>query len=251
MSTALSELPASVGELCAALAVGKGVEAVVIGGSRAAGTADNASDWDVGVYYRGDIDLAPLSRYGEVHPPGSWGRIMNGGAWLSLARMKVDVLLRDLDVALHWTAEAREGVYEVDALLGYLAGAPTYSLMAELALNRAVHGRVPSVGGYPEKLSRTGRRRWRSDAEFSLAHAQMRAARGDVTGAVGQAAKAVIEMAHSIACARGLWVLNEKQLLERSGLGDVHARFTRVPPSPPQLSAWLDELRAALMLAAR
>ena len=72
------------------------------GGSRAAGTADETSDWDVGVYYRDGLDLAPLARYGEVHPPGSWGRIMNGGAWLSLEGTKVDVLLRDLDVALYW-----------------------------------------------------------------------------------------------------------------------------------------------------
>src|SRR5262249_41332478 len=194
-----------------------------------------------GVYYRGDIDLAELGHFGEVHLPGSWGRIMNGGAWLSLAGMKVDVLLRDLDVTLHWTAEAREGVYEVDALLGYLAGAPTYSLMAELALNRTVHGRLPSVGEYPQKLSQTRRRRWHPDAEFSWAHAQMRADRGDVTGTVGQAAKAVIEAAHSIACARRVWVLNEKQLVERTGLSEFHASFSQVPPSPPQLLAWLDE----------
>lgn len=65
---------------------------------------------------------------------------MNGGAWLSLHGTKVDVLLRDLDVVLYWSGQARLGVYELDALLGYLAGAPTYSLMAELALNRTVNG---------------------------------------------------------------------------------------------------------------
>ena len=74
----------SVTELCAVLALIKGVEAVAIGGSRAAGTADAEGDWDLGVYYRGTIDLAPLASYGEVDLPGSWGRIMNGGAWLSL-----------------------------------------------------------------------------------------------------------------------------------------------------------------------
>ena len=82
---------------------------MTIGGSRATGTADQSSDWDVGVYYRAGIDLAPHARYGEVHPPGSWGRIMNGGAWLSVEGTKVDVLLRDLDVALHWAGQARRG----------------------------------------------------------------------------------------------------------------------------------------------
>ena len=96
MSTALNGLPDPVGELCAMLAQMEGVEVVAIGGSRAAGTADVASDWDIGVYYRCNIDLALLATYGKVHPPGSWGRIMNGGAWLSLGGTKVDVLLRDL-----------------------------------------------------------------------------------------------------------------------------------------------------------
>lgn len=152
----MSELPDPVARLCARLGHIEGVEAVTIGGSRATGTADDSSDWDIGVYYRGAVDLSVLARYGEVHPPGSWGRIMNGGAWLSLEGTKVDVLLRDLDVALSWTDQARLGVYELDALLGYLAGAPTYSLMAELALSRTVNGRLPAVGEYPDALA--GRR---------------------------------------------------------------------------------------------
>jgi len=245
----MNEQPGPVVELCAVLARIKGVEAVAIGGSRAAGTADAESDWDLGVYYRGNIDLAPLASYGEVHLPGSWGRIMNGGAWLSLGGIKLDVLLRDLDVALYWTAEARQGVYEVDALVGYLAGAPTYALMAELALNRTVHGHLPVVGEYPEKLSQTGLRRWLLDAEFSLAHGQMRAERGDITGTVGQSAKAVIEMAHARACARHLWVINEKKLVEQTGLQDMHARFTDIPTTPSQLLTWLDGLRTALKRA--
>jgi len=242
----VNELPGPVAELCAMLRGIEGVEAVTIGGSRAAGTADERSDWDVGVYYRGRIDLALLARYGEVHPPGSWGRIMNGGAWLSLEGLKVDVLLRDLDVALHWSGQARLGVYEVDALLGYLAGAPTYSLMAELALNRTVHGQLPAVGQYPDALSQAGARRWPLHADFSLVHARMRAERGDVVGAVGQAAKAVIETAHALVCRRRLWVLNEKTVVEQAGLQDLHARFVDVPTSPPALAAWVDGLRAAV-----
>jgi len=245
----MNELPGPIAGLCAVLARMKGVEAVAIGGSRAAGTADAESDWDLGVYYRGKIDLAPLASYGEVHPPGSWGRIMNGGAWLRLGGMRVDVLLRYLDVVLYWAAEARRGVYEIDALLGYLAGVATYTLMAELALNRTVHGRLPVAGDYPKKLSQTGLRRWLRHAEFSLAHAHMRAERGDITGIVGQSAKAVIETAHALACARQLWVINEKKLVEQSELQGMHIRFTNVPAALLQLLMWLDELRTALKRA--
>jgi len=246
LSITVNDLPDPVAELCAILGNIDGVEAVTIGGSRATGTAAEGSDWDVGVYYRGDIDLAQLSRYGEVHPPGSWGRIMNGGAWLMLEGMKVDVLLRDLDVALYWSAQARLGAYELDALLGYLAGVPTYSLMAELALNRTVSGCLPAVGEFPDALSRVGALRWSLHADFSLTHARMRAERGDIAGAVGQAAKAVIETAHALACRRGPWLLNEKRIVERTGLADLHARFADVPTSPSELVAWVDGLRAAI-----
>ena len=54
------ELPRSVAVLCAALGADRGVEAVRIGGSRATGSADASSDWDVGVYHRGGPDLATL-----------------------------------------------------------------------------------------------------------------------------------------------------------------------------------------------
>jgi Nucleotidyltransferase domain len=245
----VGELPDAIAELCALLAPIKGVEAVVIGGSRAAGTADAASDWDIGLYYRGDIDLRPLTIYGEVHPPGSWGRIMNGGAWLSFRGIKVDVLLRDIDIVSYWVAQARRGLYEVDALLGYLAGVPTYCLMAELALNRPWHGRLAKAGHYPEKLAQVGERRWRLHAEFSLEHARMRADRGDIIGTAGQAAKAVIETAHALACARHRWVLNEKKLIDGSGLEGLHAWFSDIPARSPQLLIWLDGLRIALKRA--
>ena len=126
-------LPVSIAALVDELAALNGTVAVVLGGSRALGTHDADSDWDLGVYYRGAIDLAPLSVHGTVHPPGSWGRLMNGGAWLQCEGQRVDVLLRDLDAVEHWTQRAEAGEFEVDALLGYTAGVPTYLLTAELA----------------------------------------------------------------------------------------------------------------------
>ena len=239
-------LPPPVAELCAALGAARGVVAVALGGSRAAGTDDAGSDWDLGVYYRGAVDLTPLARYGEVHPPGSWGRLMNGGAWLTLDGLKVDVLLRDLDVVLHWAEEARHGRFEVDALLGYAAGAPTYGLLAELAVNRALAGALPAAGPYPDALAEAGERRWRRHAEFSLTHARMRAERGDVTGATAQASKAVLEAAHARGCRARRWILNEKGLVEGAGLGALHAHFAAIPAAPGPLLEWTRGLRAAL-----
>ena len=74
----------------------------------------------------------------------------------------------------------------------------------------------------------------------------MRAQRGDVTGAAGQMAKAVIEEAHARLSARSRWVLNEKGIVEAAGLGEAHTLFSRVPSEPRALVGWVDDVGAAL-----
>lgn len=85
--------------------------------------------------------------------------------------------------------------------------------------------------------------RWRFHRDFSLAHARMRAARGDLVGTVGQAARAAVEHAHAILCERRTWVLNEKQLLGRAGLA-IDALFAEAARG--DLVAWVAELERAL-----
>jgi hypothetical protein len=164
---------------------------------------------------------------------------MNGGAWLTVGDARVDVLLRDLDVVDHWCALAQDGTFEVDLLLGYLAGIPTYSLCAERSVARLLRGSLAPVGPYPARLSERAPERWHFSCRFSLDHARMRAARGDRVGTFGQAAKAVIEHAHAVLCERRTWVLNEKRIVEAAGLGEAQARFAA---PAPDLVAWLDTL---------
>src|SRR5688572_206899 len=150
MSTT-TNIPEVIVELVDELMTMPGAVAVVLGGSRAQGTGDEKSDWDLGLYYRDTIDLTALAARGVVYPPGAWGRLMNGGAWLRCQGTKVDVLLRDLTVVEHWTRRADEGKFEIDALLGYVAGVPTYLLSAELASCRLLRGELPAAPPFPEK----------------------------------------------------------------------------------------------------
>ena len=99
-----------------------GAVAVVLGGSRAVRSEDEGSDWDLGVYYRGEIDLTAL-------------------------------ILRDLNVVEYWTRRAEEGEFDRDALLGYIAGVPTYLLTAELASCRVLRGELPTAPPFPTKLA--------------------------------------------------------------------------------------------------
>jgi hypothetical protein len=126
----------------------------------------------------------------------------------------------------------------VDVLLGYIAGIPTYSLCAELASCRLLCGAIPPAP-FPPKLMASATARWRFSRSFSLDYARMHARRGNLAGATGQAAKAVMEEAHAIVCERGQWVLNEKRLIQSAGLDRVHALFAQVPLSSADLVTWV------------
>lgn len=232
-------IPQSVSELANALASLPGAVAVVLGGSRALKCEEQGSDWDLGVYYRGTIDLTALSTRGTVFPPGSWGRVMNGGAWLECGGEKVDVLLRDLNVVEYWAARAQEGEFERDALLGYLAGIPTYSLAAELASCVPLMGLVEAVP-FPAKLATAAPQVWRFCRSFSLDYARMHARRGNAAGVAGQVATALMEEAHAIACERSQWICNEKHLLEGTGLGGLSALFAELPLERTSLLQWVE-----------
>jgi hypothetical protein len=232
-------LPQPIADLVEELAAMPGVVAVALGGSRALGTGEAGTDWDLGLYYRGNIDLTALAARGTVYPPGAWGRLMNGGAWLVCGGERVDVLLRDLDVVEHWTRRAELGEFEVDALLGYVAGVPTYLLCAELASCQLLRGTLPTAL-FPSALAAAAPPRWRFCRSFSLEYARVHAARGNHVGAVAQAAKAVMEEAHAVTCEQSRWVCNEKRLIDAAGLGGVQSLFAHVPSEVSDLIRWVD-----------
>jgi hypothetical protein len=219
------ELPPSVESFVDEIASTSGVEAVVLGGSRAEGTADPASDWDLGVFYRGEVDWRAVSRRGDFHPPGSWGRLMNGGAWLTIDDRRVDVILRDLDVVEHWAERASRGDYELDALLGYSAGFPTYTLVAEVAASVVVRGRLDVDTTFTDALVESTTFRWGFQRDFSVDYARSHAARGNRVGVLGNLTRAVVEEAHRRVCEGRRWVLNEKRLIDAAGLSTVDPEF--------------------------
>ena len=172
--------------------------------------------------------------------------MMNGGAWLDVDGTRVDVLLRDLDVVEHWTAEAEAGRFEVDGLLGYVAGIPTYSLAAEAAVAVTVRGAFDGARAFPERLADAAPAHWRYRRDFSLMYAERHASRGNVAGTVGQAARALLEEAHARWCATRRWVLNEKHVVAGVGLDEAADLLGAPGRSAAELTRFVDALRAAL-----
>lgn len=218
------EDPAFEAWIASELAALPGVLAVTLGGSRAQGTHRPESDWDYAVYYREVFDPGSLRAKGwagQVSEVGGWGGgVMNGGAWLTIDGRRVDVHYRDLDEVEHWCAEAAAGRFKKELLLFYAAGIPTYVVMAELAINRVLAGKLPRPS-YPGLLAANAGRRWHHDALASLGYASAALGScGDTAVALANASRGLIEAAQSVLASQEQWVLNEKGIVTRSGLAE-------------------------------
>jgi len=244
MSTADTAFLDSVADELAAL---PRVEAVTLGGSRAQGTHRPDSDWDLAIYYRGSFDPEDLRRIGwegEVSEIGAWGAgVFNGGAWLHIEDRDVDVHYRDLSQVKEQLVGAERGEFHIEPLMFHLAGIPSYLVVGELALNKVLHGILPCPN-YPAALRESAPDVWSARAALNLLYAKKNhAPHGRVTQCAGLLAVAALEYAHAALAARGEWVTNEKILLDRAGMSDVHTILGGLTDDPGALARACAEVR--------
>lgn len=210
-------------EMANRLAEVPGVVGVMLGGSRARGEHRPDSDWDLGVYYRGGLDLAALRALAgsevEVAGPGGWGPWVNGGAWLRVDGVAVDWILRDVDRVEQVWADCREGRYEVGVQAGHPLGfwSPCYA--GEVALGqvladpaRELTDLQQETATYPEPL-REALTAGAWEAEFLVGAAAKGAARADTLYVSLCLSRAVGVLVQAMFAADRRWCLNEKGAL--------------------------------------
>jgi len=224
-----------------------GVRAIALGGSRAAGDERPDSDWDLGVYYRGGFDpglVRALGHPGEVSELGGWGGgVFNGGAWLRVDGIPVDLHWRDLDAVERELADAEAGRMHIEPLAFHLAGIPGYLLLAELAIARVLTGELPRPV-YPAALRRSAPAVWSGNARMHAAYARGHASAGRLAQCVATLTVATLQTAHAALAARGEWVTNEKRLLDRAGLRAIDGIVADAAPDPATLLAAFDRVEA-------
>lgn len=228
--------------LAARLAEIPGVVAVTLGGSRATGEARPDSDWDFGLYYHDTIepgDVEELGWPGEVTGPGGWGPVVNGGAWLTVEGQRVDLCYRNIEEVLAALSDAEEGRFRIEALATFVAGIPTYVLVGELALGKVLSGVLPRPD-FPDALATSAPQRWRQLAAMALRTAKIHADRGDAVATVGNLSVATISEAHARLAERKQWVLNEKGIVQRAGLGAVQPLLATSGAWPEDLTATVE-----------
>ena len=231
-----------------------GVVGVVLGGSRARGTADAHSDTDIGVYRRGPMDLSALREIAAEYPgstvaePGEWGPWVDGGAWLATPGPKTDLLWRDLDRVSAVLAEARQGVVRCEQQVGHPLGFFSYAYLAELATSKVLVDRdgalasvLAALDPYPAELAAAIEGAYGFEARFCVDNAVVPAMRGDRFSATGLLFRGLGCLVHVLHARAGVWLATEKNAI---------ASAARLSCAPTDFAARVEHVLATADVAA-
>ncbi|MGN6111089.1 MAG: nucleotidyltransferase domain-containing protein [Kofleriaceae bacterium] len=236
------KLPDSIAKLVEDLARAPGVVGIVLGGSRARGRNQPDADVDLGLYYDGEsFEWASVVSTLEAHddarnprglaPPGAWGPWMNGGAWIRIGGLAVDVLLRDLGFVEGIARDARKGSFSSNYLPGHPHGWHSFMLLSEVFYNlpladdaSRLRALRDCVDPYPEALRAAVADRFLFEARFSALLLGKIVGRDDVAQSAGLSYRCAMCMVHA------LFALNRTYLVNEKGAVAVARSFEHVPP---------------------
>ena len=209
-----------------------GVQAVVLGGSHCTGTATQASDLDIGVYYAGNLDVAAMDaalsrlddagRQGLLNAPGQWGKWINGGAWLTVEGQKTDILLRDAQRIQSVIDDCQQGKVTMDFQAGHPFGFCNAIYMGEVKYCLPLCDPLHVMEGLKKRadpVSPVYRRAasgwflW--EAGFSIQTGRSSVKKQDIVYACGCLFKGILCLVQAIFAAHGEILLNEKGALRR------------------------------------
>lgn len=227
----------------AVLAEVPGVAAIALGGSRARGTANDASDYDIGLYFSTaqPLETGRLLEAAKVFadapdtvavtPVGGWGPWIVGGAWLRVDGHKVDLLYRSLDDVTRVIEACRAGEITIHYQAGHPHGFCSAIWMGEIALCQPLYDPGEMLARlkakallYPAPLRKALIERFQWEILFAIENAELAVARGEQTHIAGCVYRA-------LAClAQVLFALNERYLINEKGALPEAAMFQRTIP---------------------
>jgi predicted nucleotidyltransferase len=221
--------------LTPALAAAPGVLAIALGGSRARGTATPSSDFDVGLYYREGAepraasvreavrDLIDDPHSAVVTEVGDWGPWIDGGAWLTVAGAKVDLLYRCADAVRDVIRACRAGYVSMNYQPGHPHGFSSAIWMGEAAICRPLHdpeGLLAELKAmtepFPALLREALIRRFQWEVLFSVENAETAVGRGAQTHIAGCAYRALSCVVQVLFALNRRYFVNEKGALEEA-----------------------------------
>jgi predicted nucleotidyltransferase len=235
-----------VDEICdrvvARLAPLEGIRAIVLGGSRARGTARDDSDVDLGLYYKPeapfavkDLDTAASELddrriAGLVTPFGAWGAGVNGGGWLFIGGRHVDLLYRDLCRVRAVIERCMRGEMDAVHQIGHPLGFQNQIYAGEIRMCQPLHDPAAEiislkqlVAVYPPSMRRALVDKHLFDAQLEIEIAAGPAERSDIAyvgQCLGRAAGFMVLVLYAL---NQRWFLNEKNAFIESRGFDLRA----------------------------
>lgn len=239
-----------------------GVKAVALGGSRARDWHHAKSDYDIGLYYRGALDTAELSlacaalddeHRGQLATPlGGWGRWVDGGAWLRIDGVAVDILYRNLDRVDAVIEAVARGAFEIAYHVGHPHAFVSAAYAGEVAICRPLvdpeallAARKAQLASYPAALQAELIGRFLGEARFTLALVEKGVAAQDAVYTEGAAFRTVACLCQAIFALNREWLINEKGAAKRAGAMRLAPKdFAARAAVRRELAALVDETAA-------
>lgn len=205
---------------------------------------------DLGLYYRGTLDVAALGRLARevagpnaaVTAPGQWGPWVDGGGWLRINGTAVDWIYRELDRVQHSWREAREGRFSWHFQPGHPLGLPSFAYAGEAALAVVlvdVTGELSAL----HRAARTYPPRLRDavvaslwEAEFMIDGARKAVVRGDSAYVAGCLFRALLLCSHALHATPGVgWSMRRARCFRLDDCREHPRRSVNesMPSSPP------------------
>ena len=215
-----------------ALAEVESIAAIVLGGSRARGTAHATSDYDIGLLFSSarplDTDrllvavqtLVDDPSAATVTPVGAWGPWIVGGAWLSVEGHKVDLLYRNVEAVGDVIDACRAGEISMHYQPGHPHGFCSAIWMGEIALCKVLHdpsGIIAALKAktvpYPAQLGDALIRRFAWEILFAIENGELAVSRDEQTHVAGCTYRALACLAQVLFALNGRYLINEKGAL--------------------------------------
>ena len=210
----------------------KGIEGIVLGGSRATKTENEFSDIDIGIYYNENFDISTFRKIAikldDEHREncitniGEWGPWINGGGWLKINNVPVDILLRDIKKVTQCIDNCKKGVITIDYQSGHPFGFINSIYMGEVFYCEILHAnsnRIQelknSLKVFPSTYKTAAIQRFLWECEFSIQCGKKAIKKNDILYASGSIFRSVICLIYVLYAENEMYCLNEKGSLDR------------------------------------
>jgi predicted nucleotidyltransferase len=207
----------------------RGIEAVVLGGSRAKGNYSAKSDIDIGIYYSDSslIDKEELNRVAteldDTHRSnlitkiGEWGPWINGGGWLCIDGIATDFLFRDINKVSDVIDDCLNRKITIDYQPGHPFGfvnaiyaAETYYCNIIWDSNKVIERLKDKITPYPLSIKTGIINKFLWEAGFSTGIAYKGLLKGDIAYVTGCIYRVISCLTQVIYALNETYIMNEK-----------------------------------------